>query len=121
NIFKMLDQKDNNLHQAEENAATGRTEGEEKEIAVDNTAAPDTESGAEEHTTEEVEDNDAGQAAPAAIEVNEGEVLNEIDESNAEDAEDGDNAQRHSIPILDYHAMSLDKLAEELEKLIKRE
>ncbi|MGS2763753.1 DUF349 domain-containing protein [Sinomicrobium sp. M5D2P9] len=177
----MLDQKDNNLHQAEENATTGRTEGEEKEIAVDNaaasgeetgaeehkseevedkdagqatpavmeakdaevlneidesnaedegeekeiavdnTAASGEETGAEEHMAEEVEDKDAGQATPAVMEVKDAEVLNEIDESNAEDAEDEDNVKRHSIPILDYHAMSMDKLVDELEKLVKNE
>jgi hypothetical protein len=49
------------------------------------------------------------------------EVLNEIDETNAEDAEDKDNHHRHRIPILDYHAMSLENLVGELQKLVKNE
>ncbi|MDV7140738.1 DUF349 domain-containing protein [Maribacter sp. TH_r10] len=48
-------------------------------------------------------------------------VLNEIDESNAEDAEDQDNHHRHDIPILDYHAMSMENLVGELQRLIKNE
>ncbi|EAR00944.1 DUF349 domain-containing protein [Maribacter sp. HTCC2170] len=48
-------------------------------------------------------------------------VLNEIDESNAEDAEDKDNHRRHHIPILDYHAMSMENLVGELQKLVKNE
>ena len=48
-------------------------------------------------------------------------VLNEIDETNAEDAEDKDNHHRHHIPILDYHAMSMENLVGELQKLVKNE
>ncbi len=48
-------------------------------------------------------------------------VLTEIDESNAEDAEDKDNHHRHHIPILDYHAMSMENLVGELQKLVKNE
>ena len=48
-------------------------------------------------------------------------VLNEIDESNAEDAEDKHNHHRHHIPILDYHAMSMENLVGELQKLVKNE
>ncbi|WP_340076701.1 DUF349 domain-containing protein [Leptobacterium sp. I13] len=47
--------------------------------------------------------------------------LNEIDESNAEDAEDEAVNERHTIPMPDYHAMSMEKLIEELEKLVKNE
>ncbi len=49
------------------------------------------------------------------------EVMNEIDESNAEDAEDQDNQHRHDIPILDYHAMSMENLVGELQRLVKNE
>ncbi|MGB5497912.1 MAG: DUF349 domain-containing protein, partial [Maribacter sp.] len=48
-------------------------------------------------------------------------VLNEIEETNAEDAEDKDNHRRHHIPILDYHAMSIENLVGELQKLVKNE
>lgn len=47
--------------------------------------------------------------------------MNEIDESNAEDAEDKHNHHRHRIPILDYHAMSMENLVGELQKLVKNE
>jgi len=49
------------------------------------------------------------------------EVLNEIDDSNAEDAEDTDNYHRHSIPILDYHALTMENLVGELQRLVKNE
>lgn len=49
------------------------------------------------------------------------EVIDEIAEENAEDAEDNDNHHRHSIPLLDYHAMSIENLTGELQKLVKNE
>ena len=51
----------------------------------------------------------------------EDEVINEIEESNAEDAEDEGNKERHTIEVKDYDTMSLEALAIELEKLLKRE
>ncbi len=49
------------------------------------------------------------------------EVINEIEESNAEDAEDEGNKDRHTIEVKEYDKMSLEVLAIELEKLIKNE
>lgn len=49
------------------------------------------------------------------------DVEEEIDESNAEDAEDKDTEKRHQIPILDYHAISMENLVGELQKLIRNE
>ncbi len=48
-------------------------------------------------------------------------VLEEIDESNAEDAEDTDNHHRHIIPMLDYHEMSIENLTGELQRLVRNE
>ena len=48
-------------------------------------------------------------------------VINEIDDANAEDAEDEGNSERHTIETKDYHSMSLDELVIELEKLVKNE
>ena len=49
------------------------------------------------------------------------EVMNEIDDSNAEDAEDEGHKDRHTIAFKDYDTMSLDALTIELEKLVKNE
>lgn len=49
------------------------------------------------------------------------EVLNEIEESNAEDVEDEGNKERHTIEVKEYDNMSLESLAIELEKLVKNE
>ncbi len=49
------------------------------------------------------------------------EVLDEIDQENAEDAEDTENEKRHHIPFLDYHSMSMENLVGELQRLVKNE
>ena len=49
------------------------------------------------------------------------EVISEIEESNAEDAEDEGNKDRHTIEVKAYDTMSLEALAIELEKLLKNE
>ena len=48
-------------------------------------------------------------------------VLNEIEDANAEDAEDEGNKDRHIIEFKEYDKMSLESLTIELEKLIKNE
>ena len=67
------------------------------------------------------EESTADSLSTEASEITEDDALEKIDESNAEDAEDTDNLQRHEIPLLDYHAMSLENLTGELQKLVKNE
>ncbi len=45
--------------------------------------------------------------------------VDEIEESNAEDAEDESNAERHSLEEKDYNVMSMQELATELNSLLK--
>src|SRR5690554_197128 len=45
-------------------------------------------------------------------------VLDEIENSKAEESEDETLTERHDIPMLDYESMSMEALAEELEKLL---
>jgi len=49
------------------------------------------------------------------------DVINEIEESNAEDAEDEGNKERHTIEVKEYDKMSLESLAIEFENLLKKE
>src|SRR5690606_3879787 len=49
------------------------------------------------------------------------EVMNEIDDSNAEDAEDEGNKDRHTIELKEYDKMPLETLTSELERLVKNE
>lgn len=45
--------------------------------------------------------------------------VEEIENSNAEDAEDESNAERHNLEDKDYHAMTMESLVTEFEKLLK--
>ncbi|WP_298533385.1 DUF349 domain-containing protein [uncultured Algibacter sp.] len=60
-------------------------------------------------------------AEESEVKEQEDEVINEIEESNAEDAEDEGNKDRHKIEVKDYDTMSLEALAIELERLLKSE
>lgn len=84
--------------------------------------AEEVESKIEEVKESEVADKAISEAKSAKkAESETEEVLEEIDESNAEDAEDTDNNQRHEIPFLDYHEMSIENLTGEFQKLVKNE
>jgi len=58
------------------------------------------------------------EAEKDASEIKEGHV-DEIEASNAEDAEDESNAERHNVEEKDYHAMSMDELVTEFNRLLK--
>ena len=77
------------------------------ENSFKNTDNQDVEEKPTEPLNEHSQDNDA--------------VLNEIEASNAEDAEDEGNKERHKIEVKEYDSMSLEALAIELEKLVKNE
>lgn len=89
----------------------------------------DTPQGNHEETARpEIPENpaDSTEESPSAApehEIAEGEedAQAEIDASNAEDAEDEDNKERHTIPMPDYHAMPVEKLVKELDKLLANE
>jgi len=57
----------------------------------------------------------------ASKELSEDDAINEIEASNAEDAEDEGNKERHTIAFKEYEKMSLEALSIELEKLLKSE
>jgi len=65
-------------------------------------------------TQESSEDNDINDS-------DDDEHHKDIEDANAEDSEDEDNASRHDIELKDYDAMSMDELVIELEKLLKNE
>ena len=49
------------------------------------------------------------------------QALNEIEASNAEEHEDETLKGRHEIPMLDYDSLSMEKLVDELQKLVSNE
>ncbi|MRI01591.1 DUF349 domain-containing protein [Kriegella sp. EG-1] len=80
-----------------------------------------TEETVHESVTDTTEEKNAGIKEKESSEEDANKVLEEIDESVAEDAEDTDNQQRHEIPELDYHAMSMENLVGELQRLVRNE
>ena len=70
-------------------------------------------------TTEAVKDVENKDETEAVTEVTADHHVDEIDASNAEDAEDESNAERHEVEEKDYHAMTMDELATELNRLLK--
>ena len=106
----MLEEKNDNLQNADgtlttnttESAENTTTEVEENPIAAEeNTVEPTTEE-AENSATE-----DANQKA-----------LNSIEDSNAEESEDETLKDRHHIPMQDYDTLSMEALVDELKVLV---
>jgi len=94
----------------------------------ENTTAQATESKVEEtveDSTNSTEQPEEKASEEKASEENEStantDVMNEIDDSNAEDAEDTDTEKRHEIPMPDYHEMNMENLVGELQRLVKNE
>ncbi|NNL09062.1 MAG: DUF349 domain-containing protein [Croceitalea sp.] len=121
-----MDEKEHKLQStAEAIESDGKKEVlESQEITVNKSKDP-----IEEPTSAKVEgsDNDNKptdknlKSAEDNPEVKTEEALDEIDQENAEDAEDSENEKRHEIPLLDYHAMSMENLVGELQRLVKNE
>ena len=120
----MQEEKDQELQETvdgENNSETTETTKENSEKITENKIEKATEDDASESQGTEPE-KETGKLEPEKESAEkEDAVLNEIDESNAEDAEDQDNHQRHQIPLLDYHAMSIENLVGELQRLVKNE
>ena len=85
------------------------------ETKVENEVEPTSEELEEESTNEKESDSTVETEAENAKE----EHVDEIEASNAEDAEDETNAERHTVEEKDYHAMSMDELVTEFNRLLK--
>lgn len=91
----MLDQQNDNLHKADGN-----------QESISNQGLQTGQTTPEEKPEE-------------SVVVNENQkVIDEIEHSNAEESEDETLSERHDIPMLDYESMSMEALADELQKLV---
>jgi len=114
----MLDEKDDTLQNNGSNDQTITSKGDSiEESKIDKTEAIQIKATGNEPVNEEKTEKNKPEVDKKAND----EALNEIDDSNAEDAEDTDNQQRHVIPVLDYHALSMENLVGELQRLVKNE
>src|SRR5690606_16414876 len=103
----MLDEKNDNLQDADgekKQETTVETTSQPQETQQDQT--PKDQEDVVEQPKQNAEDEDAH---------------NEIDQSNAEDAEDEGNKDRHDIPLLGYHAMTMEQLVDELETVVSKQ
>ncbi len=120
--------EDGGVKDAAENDGSKETmeDGGVKDAAEDNVPKETMEDDGIQKTVEEVGTKDSAEEtgtmeAPDQPSTPEDDSVKEIDEENAEDAEDTENEKRHYIPILDYHAMSMENLVGELQRLVKNE
>jgi len=118
----MLEEKNDNLQEADGNLTTDSIESTQDDSTVAETQAitettepeitePKAEN-AEVSTEKEVPEN------AAAIENKNQKALNSIDDSNAEESEDETLKERHEIPMQDYDTLSMDVLVDELDTLV---
>ena len=99
----MLEEKNDNLQEAD-----GQNAQETTNEIVEN----------QNLTSAETLENTQNHESKVATSTN---VMDEIDNSNAEESEDDSLKDRHEIPLLDYDAMSMEALTAELEKLVSNE
>jgi hypothetical protein len=117
----MLEEKNDNLSPIEnetdgnqENVLNNEIEETAETVSEEVETAPLT--SVEEEVVVEISPEELADDSPMT-ESEHQKALNAIDDSNAEESEDETLKDRHNIPMLDYHAMSMDALVDELEKL----
>ncbi len=112
---------DHNLPEEQENQNNTSREPSNEEASAPSSPAEtpqDDASQTEEAESTPIEESDSPSAETEPKNEDHQQV---IDDANAEDNEDKDNAKRHDIPMKEYEAMSIDALVFELKKLLKEE
>jgi len=110
NLSPIENETDGNQENVLKNEVEETVEAVSDEVETDN-AAPIEEEAVVEISAEELADDSP------ETESEHQKALNAIDDSNAEESEDETLKDRHAIPLLDYHSMSMEALVDELEKL----
>ncbi|WP_299224701.1 DUF349 domain-containing protein [uncultured Psychroserpens sp.] len=117
--------ENDNLQDADgkiESNTTQTTPNTEAENSIDETSKnveQTIESTLETSTSSEA--NAESKEAPSESDIKADAHVEEIEEANAEDAEDESNSERHTLETKDYHAMSMEQLTDELEVLLKEQ
>ena len=118
NDGKLQQQAEGGIEETSENTKGQLEEGTQAEPKVSQEVTPENE---EEKKPEKETVSEAKSDEKSTEKNDSDEHIDEIDESNAEDAEDVENEKRHTIPMLDYHSMSMENLVGELQRLVKNE
>lgn len=106
----MLEEKNDNLHEADGKLEIDMNDSTQTDASIENTAAET--QNAIDATAAELQD------APNTAENDHQHALDSINTSNAEESEDETLKNRHDIPLQDYDTFSLDALVDELKKLV---
>jgi hypothetical protein len=121
----MLEEKNDNLQDADGNLTTDSIETVQDDSIIAET--PSITETPQSEITENKEDNpDVSTEQEASnkdgeIENKNQKALDSIDDSNAEESEDETLKERHQIPMQDYDTLSMEVLVEELERLVATE
>lgn len=110
NLSPIENETDGNQETVLKNEVEETVEAVSEEVETENTAP------IEEEVVVEISAEELADDSPET-ESEHQKALNAIDDSNAEESEDETLKERHDIPLLDYHSMSMEALVDELEKL----
>jgi hypothetical protein len=118
----MLEDKNDNLHEADGNVTNDSNESVQTETEVTENEAITQDNTTE--ITEPVEEDVVTAGAEEVVtteavaeHVNQ-KALNSIEDSNAEESEDETLKERHHIPMQDYDTLSMEQLVDELQVLV---
>ncbi len=111
----MLEEKNDNLLEADGSAATNLPETIQTEVLEE----LDTVETSNEEITEQVEE--VPQPSPTENRQSTSTIIDAIADTNAEESEDETLKERHDIPMLNYEALPLESLVDELKKLVTNE
>ncbi|WP_074722881.1 DUF349 domain-containing protein [Flavobacterium frigoris] len=121
----MLEEKNDNLQQADGNVANDSNESVQVETAITETEAITEDTATEtpetvEHNAVSTPEEEVANTAAVTEHANQ-KALNSIDDSNAEESEDETLKDRHHIPMKDYDTLSMEQLVDELQILVEND
>lgn len=116
----MLEEKNDNLHEADGNLENNAVASHEKEAAVLETETVKKTAISPDETVV-TSDDKVTQAEELTIETENQTVLDAIADTNAAESEDETLKERHEIPMQNYDTLSLEALVDELKNLVSNE
>jgi hypothetical protein len=118
----MLEEKNDNLQEADGNLTTDSTESTQADSTITETSSitetPESETTAPEADNTTVLTEEELPTTAELIENKNQKALSSIDDSNAEEGEDETLKERHEIPMQDYDSLSLEALVDALDALV---
>ncbi len=123
-IEKMLEEKNDNLLEADGSLENNSLELNQSDTIMETETIDESNDSVAVHSIDENVVTLAGAELAhdePTIETENQSVLNAITEANAEESEDDTLKERHDIPMQDYDTLSLEELVEELKNLVTNE